>query len=100
MPIFEYDCDSCKVRFEDLVGTLQNYPEPVQCPHCYSLNIAKVVSAPGLVVVPFSGGADEKEALKNKAWLERPDIAKQIQSGERAMTMTGPVPSRLQPKFS
>lgn len=61
--------------------------------------IEKVVSAPGLVVVPFSGGSDESEALKNKAWLERPDIAKQIQSGEREMILTGPVPSRLQPNF-
>lgn len=43
MPVFEFRCQDCKKRFSLLVGmTAEKHDE--KCPHCSSVNIAKLVS--------------------------------------------------------
>ena len=54
MPLYEYECKSCKKRFEQLVF---NKEIAVACPSCRSGDIAQLLSV-------FSvAGASEKTAL-------------------------------------
>ncbi|MBL7081151.1 MAG: zinc ribbon domain-containing protein [Candidatus Omnitrophica bacterium] len=41
MPIYEYQCSQCKVKFELLIRTNQ---ERVICPHCHSPKITRLFS--------------------------------------------------------
>ena len=43
MPIYEYDCSSCKTHFEELVSVTS--PEIVRCPKCDGVQVKKTVSA-------------------------------------------------------
>lgn len=45
MPIFEYRCSDCGKSFEAFV-TAQRSPE---CPGCRGVNLAKLLSSPGMV---------------------------------------------------
>lgn len=44
MPIFEYQCNDCKEKYEILHKSLSN-PSKVECPKCQSENHAKLFSA-------------------------------------------------------
>jgi putative FmdB family regulatory protein len=69
MPIFEFACNDCSTkRFSELVGVLaQN--APIQCPHCGSQNIRKLVSR-------FARLRSTDEALENLA-----DMADRVDEG-------------------
>lgn len=41
MPIFEYNCNKCGIKFEKLVR--KNDP-PVECPECHSDSVTKAFS--------------------------------------------------------
>ncbi len=43
MPIFEFECNSCKHRFEELVSSSSKKVE--KCPKCKEANVKKLVSA-------------------------------------------------------
>lgn len=45
MPIFEYACKDCGRQFETFV-TANRTPA---CPHCQGVNLAKLLSTPGMV---------------------------------------------------
>jgi len=48
MPIFEYECEKCGKKFEELVSPSDQ--DNVTCPECGSRNVTKLFS-------PFSGGS-------------------------------------------
>lgn len=54
MPIFEYHCKKCGVRFEKIVFN-REAPPPV-CPHCQAQEVEKLISVPGSVGIASSGG--------------------------------------------
>ncbi len=43
MPIYEYECQSCKHRFEELVSTSSD--EMPECPECRQKEVKKLMSA-------------------------------------------------------
>jgi putative FmdB family regulatory protein len=43
MPIYEYRCQHCEERFEQLVPLRAEHP-PVTCPHCGTQEIRKLLS--------------------------------------------------------
>ena len=65
MPMYEFDCEACGERFEDLVpaGT-----EATECRLCGSANTHRVLSAPGapLKLVKTVGAARRQEAQNAK----------------------------------
>ena len=96
MPINAYACDTCLHTFEELVGTFQHYPEPTACPVCQGA-IRKQLSSFVTRPSAFTGGEDEREAMKNKKWLE--SVAGEIREGKREMHVPKGFPARLQPKI-
>lgn len=56
MPIFEYQCDRCKTKFEKLVFATDQ--TQIQCPECKSATVSKQMSATGFTGRPtcISGG--------------------------------------------
>lgn len=42
MPIYEYDCLKCKLKFDYLV---RSSSEDINCPHCGSHDLKRLVSA-------------------------------------------------------
>jgi putative FmdB family regulatory protein len=46
MPIYEYECEDCRIEFEELV--LGSASEPEVCPKCGSDKIGRLVSTFGL----------------------------------------------------
>jgi putative FmdB family regulatory protein len=58
MPIYEYSCLHCNVKFEKL---LTSRDAPVQCPSCDSDQVEKLMSVFGLRV----GGGGEKTTNSN-----------------------------------
>lgn len=55
MPIFEYSCTRCGVRYEKIVFN-RSAPAP-PCPKCGSGEVTKLISAPGSVGVPSSAAS-------------------------------------------
>ena len=53
MPIFEYHCKKCGVKFEKIVFNREASP-PV-CPNCQAEEVEKLISVPGSVGV--AGGS-------------------------------------------
>lgn len=51
MPIYEFKCDDCGARYEELVRMSQNTPPP--CPKCKSENTRRQLSA---VAAQIPGG--------------------------------------------
>ncbi len=45
MPIYEFECNDCKITFETF---LLKSDEKVNCPNCKSENVVKLISAPNL----------------------------------------------------
>lgn len=43
MPIYEYICADCKVRFEEL-RKMSEADEPCECPECLGMKATRVVS--------------------------------------------------------
>ena len=43
MPVYEYRCGQCKKKFSALIGMTAE-PDDEKCPHCGSLDTAKLVS--------------------------------------------------------
>jgi len=44
MPLFEYECQECGVKFEELRMSREGNDE-VRCPHCSAVNIVKLFSS-------------------------------------------------------
>lgn len=42
MPIFEFQCEGCGERFEEII--LRNREDPVDCPQCGSTSTRKLMS--------------------------------------------------------
>ena len=49
MPIFEYRCQKCGVKYEKIVFNRE--APPPECPGCGSAEVEKLISAPGSVGV-------------------------------------------------
>ena len=43
MPIYEFRCTHCKRKFRKLVGMVAS-PAPLQCPHCQSVELDRLIS--------------------------------------------------------
>ncbi len=61
MPIYEFVCNKCKHKFEELVK-LDLSDAPKQCPKCKHPKIKKIISASSFDVV---GGYDYQYGKKN-----------------------------------
>lgn len=48
MPIYEYECKACGQISEILMRTLRE-PQELHCPRCNSVELARLVSRPGLI---------------------------------------------------
>lgn len=48
MPIYEYECEECRERFEKFVQSMQNAEKNVTCPKCGSSHVHKVLSLFGV----------------------------------------------------
>lgn len=46
MPIYEYRCPNCGVRYEKLVSTFNSAAPP--CPSCQSPDVEKLLSVPSI----------------------------------------------------
>ncbi|PID76331.1 MAG: hypothetical protein CSB24_07245 [Deltaproteobacteria bacterium] len=46
MPIYEYKCQDCNQRFEEITSSAKN-DQPVRCKSCNSVNTRRVISAAG-----------------------------------------------------
>ncbi len=44
MPIYEYTCDGCQSKFEELVRTMSGGEESSRCPKCGSMKTARALS--------------------------------------------------------
>ncbi|RPI75409.1 MAG: zinc ribbon domain-containing protein [Ignavibacteriales bacterium] len=55
MPLFEYKCTKCSIRFEILHKSVSNIEE-VKCPECHSTEIKKLLSS--FSAAGFSSGSD------------------------------------------
>jgi putative FmdB family regulatory protein len=53
MPIYEFSCQDCNARFEQLILTQEGLPFVI-CPKCESRNVEKMMS-------PFSTSSSDKE---------------------------------------
>ena len=54
MPIYEYICNTCEHKFEQLVVSSNDNNEPA-CPECGSTNVKKVISAPTSLSINLAG---------------------------------------------
>lgn len=45
MPIYEYRCDDCAVKYEKIVPSASSEAPP--CPNCSSTKVVKLISVPG-----------------------------------------------------
>jgi putative FmdB family regulatory protein len=45
MPLYEYECRDCEKPFEAFVTAAR----PAVCPSCQGVNLAKLLSSPGMV---------------------------------------------------
>ncbi|MBD3170534.1 MAG: zinc ribbon domain-containing protein [candidate division Zixibacteria bacterium] len=58
MPIYEYNCSTCRYKFEELVSA--NNSNNIECPQCKSSHTEKLISAFGFV--SKSGGITTKSS--------------------------------------
>ena len=65
MPMYEFDCEACGERFEDLVAV---DTQTTECRHCGSASTHRVLSAPGAPwkLVKTVGAARRQEARNAK----------------------------------
>ncbi len=73
MPIFEYQCDRCKTKFEKLVFATDQ--TQIQCPECKSATVSKQMSATGFTGRPtcISGGLPS--GLPSGCPVDQPEAA-------------------------
>lgn len=81
MPIYEFECTACGVRFDRLQKLSD--PDPIDCPECAQPKIQRRLSAPrfrlagsGWYETDFKGDKDKKRNLvdKNESFSEsKPD---------------------------
>lgn len=76
MPIYEFKCEHCQQEFEHLQKVSDQSRPP--CPNCHSLNVGRLVSAPGFQL-KGSGWyvTDFKDKKKTAASSEAPQTIKQ-----------------------
>lgn len=80
MPLFEFRCANCRVRFSQLVGMTADSREPA-CPKCGSRQVAKLVSR-------FTRGRGEDEvldSLEEQSLTANPDDPKAMSRMLREM---------------
>ncbi len=68
MPIFEYKCQNCHHRFEQLVLASKTSNEP-QCPKCQSKNLSKLMSLGNVRpqgIPKGSGGFNVPQCINNE----------------------------------
>ena len=56
MPLYEYYCDDCQVRFE-LIRPLSQSNGPASCPHCSGTHAHKMISVFAAVSKDANGGS-------------------------------------------
>jgi putative FmdB family regulatory protein len=56
MPIYEYRCIACGVKYEKIVFKTDGQSPP--CPHCASPEVEKLISVPGGMTGGSSGGSE------------------------------------------
>ena len=83
MPVYEYRCEACGERFEQLVRSIRQEPQEVHCPACRGTEVRRLISAPVVHASREGGSSDAagdrpaskppvfgreelNEALKNK----------------------------------
>ncbi|MHA1827791.1 MAG: FmdB family zinc ribbon protein [Candidatus Heimdallarchaeaceae archaeon] len=66
MPVYEFKCDTCGKKFELLVNVPYRSGDTatLQCPHCKSVNVTKLVSNVNFRLVGSSWARDGYENKK------------------------------------
>ncbi|MGD8624939.1 MAG: zinc ribbon domain-containing protein [Anaerolineae bacterium] len=55
MPLYEYQCQDCDLRFEKLILSIEREPAEIPCPDCGSSEVRRLISR---VAVSSGQGAD------------------------------------------
>jgi putative FmdB family regulatory protein len=81
MPIYEFQCNACGVRVDELMRLTD--PDPVDCPSCGEPALKRLVSAPqfrlaggGWYETDFKGDKDKKRNLAGDSAATGSDVAK------------------------
>jgi len=88
MPMYEFDCDACGERFEDLVPV---DTETTECRLCGSADTHRVISAPGAPwkLVKTVGAAKQQEVRNAKLHAETKAKFKETRRKAREATKGG-----------
>ncbi len=82
MPIYEFQCNACGHRFDELMR--MSDPDPTECPSCHAPQVQRRVTAPsfrlagsGWYETDFKGDKDKKRNLAGgEASAEKPAESK------------------------
>lgn len=61
MPIYEYLCEACGARFDQLFLSFHQIPSDLTCPQCRSAQVRRLFSAPAIHTAGEGGGRQEAE---------------------------------------
>ncbi|MCB0194805.1 MAG: hypothetical protein KDJ65_22840 [Anaerolineae bacterium] len=80
MPIYEYVCDQCGERFDKLFLSISRVPDEIECPHCESVEVQRIMSA---AAVRSGDGAVGREIVEESTPSKPPVIGrKEIQAAQ------------------
>ena len=48
MPIYAYSCQACGQSFDRLFKSINKIPTRINCPHCTSIKVKRLITAPNL----------------------------------------------------
>ena len=48
MPIYAYSCQACGQSFDRLFKSINKIPTRIACPHCTSIKVKRLITAPNL----------------------------------------------------
>jgi len=101
MPIYEFECSACGVRFDRLQKLTD--PDPDACPHCGAPQVKRCLTAPsfrlsgsGWYETDFKKDADKKRNLTGKDEAPKAEPAKtaaETKSGEKPAATPTPAKS-------
>ena len=60
MPIYEYQCEACGQRFEEVFLSISQVPPELGCPACKNQQVRRLPAAPA--IPPVGEGGDTTEA--------------------------------------
>jgi putative FmdB family regulatory protein len=87
MPLYEYECEECECRFEQLVGPPAGIdPDELACPQCGSAELRKLVSN---YTVSRHLTPRQKRRLEAKRGIDRGGAKERFKAGRAARRGAG-----------